>query len=127
MRVSKPVSELLFRCPSVSMLSTSTFKHINMELISVRCVTHVARGSHIGFTGVSICTIVRDGCTLLTMRALRGQLDLIAPREHVCWSKLAVQLCEGGSHLLPCTSKAHRAIWFQQRKRLAKDISSFHE
>lgn len=63
----------------------------------VRCVTHVAKGSHTGLTGASICMKERDGSTPLTTRALRGQLDLIALREHVCWSKLVVQLGKGGA------------------------------
>lgn len=66
-------------------------------------------GLHVEHAGASICTEERDGNTPLMQGALRGQLDLIALREHVCWSKLVEPLREGAGHLP--LSKAGGAIW----------------
>lgn len=41
-------------------------------------------GLHTEHVGASICMEERDGNTPLMQGALRGQLDLIALREHVC-------------------------------------------
>lgn len=50
------------------------------------CAQWDVRGEHLHeeHAGTSICMEERDGNTPLTRGALRGQLDLIALREHVC-------------------------------------------
>lgn len=73
--------------------------------ICAQCDTR-GKGSHAELTGASICTEDHNGNSLLMPGARRGQLDLIALREHVCWSKLAAPLCKGADHLPPGTFRA---------------------
>lgn len=56
---------------------------LNTELQYVHSVTR-GQALHTEHVGASICTEGRDGNAPLMQGLLRGQLDLIALREHVC-------------------------------------------
>lgn len=51
--------------------------------ICAQCDTR-GKSSYAEVTGASICTEDRNGNSLLMLGARRGQIDLIALREHVC-------------------------------------------
>lgn len=81
------------RCLSRSILSV--IKHAeHAAAICAQCDTR-GRGLNTEHTGASICMEERDGNTPLMQGAPRGQVDLIALREHVCWCRLVEHLRKG--------------------------------
>jgi len=94
--------------------------------ICAQCDTR-SEGLHIGLAAASICMEERDGNTPLRQGARRGQLDLIALREHVCWSRPVEPLWRGPAICLPEPQSLRTGTGLvKEATTLSKDTISAH-